>query len=389
MRWRSRIITLASFSLLFIASVMFAPASQAASGVGGRPALPREDEPRSQSIFLHTIKTGETIDDKVLVSNQTDKTETVLVYAVDAIATNTGSFTCKQKAEPSTDAGSWIHLAKSEVTLAAGKSDIVDFTITAPKNADVGEHNACLAFESKGDEGEINGNLRIRTRSAVRVALTIPGKLNRQLAIDSYTVTQDNFNQRYTIVLNNTGNVSADTDIMVELRTLLGGQVYANGGQYPILAGNKLELSFDNDKSPFFGGWFYARASAAYDKNTSTWGTQHTSDLTTLYAKDQLIFIWPQPLGLIIIFIILLAVIGLIMYPLMRKRQRKVVRRSGHAYHVKHGDTIQSLAKHSGVSWKRLATMNRLKAPYALEEGKIIYLPKVKTARKKNNTKKG
>src|SRR5690606_28627589 len=110
--------------------------------------------------------------EKVLLSNHSDTPQTVLLYPVDAIPSNTGSFTCKQRAEAIEEAGGWIKLEKNEVRLAPNQTDIVDFTISAPETADVGEHNACLAFETKGDDGEINGNLRIRTRSAIRVALT-------------------------------------------------------------------------------------------------------------------------------------------------------------------------------------------------------------------------
>lgn len=378
MRLRNKIVITASFLTFLSGSLFFSPAANAIGDIGGRPALPREDEPRSQSIFIHTINKGQTLDDKVLVSNQSEKEQTILLYSVDAIPSNTGSFTCKQRAEANTDAGGWIKLSKNEITLKPHSSDIVDFKIIAPKDADVGEHNACLAFESKDDEGQISGNLRIRTRSAVRVALTIPGKLHREVSISSYTINQENYHQRYTVQMHNIGNVSADTTLQVRLRTLFGGTVYTNGGEYPILANKTLELSYENGKAPFFGGWYFAEASASYDKNASTWGTDRTTKLTTVYAKNQIVFIWPQPLAILIMLLAAAGVVWLIVWLLRRESQRLEVLNSWASYKVKKGDTIQTLADSRMIGWQKVARINKLKAPYALTSGDIIFLPKKK-----------
>ena len=361
------------------ASFLVATSVAAAGGIGGRPALPREDEPRSESIFIHSIKKGETVSDKLLVSNNTDSSQTVLIYAVDAIPSNTGAFTCKQRAEDVTDAGGWIKLARQEVMLKSGTSDIVSFTITAPKSADVGEHNACLVLESKGDTGEISGNLRIRTRSAIRVALTIPGKLHREVTIDSFGVTQDNSRQNYDIVLKNVGNVSADTDVNVRLKSLFGETVYANGGQYPVLAGNTLELSFANDKSPFFGGWFTASASVAYDKNASRWGTSTPSHLVTVYAPDRVVFIMPQPLALIIMVLVVVGVAWVLWYFITKENRRQRLLDSWRVHKVKEGETLESLADQTHGNWKQIAKINQIKAPYVLKPGQIVYIPKVRS----------
>jgi hypothetical protein len=376
------LLTSIFFGIIAIGSAL-APTASAAGEIGGRPALPREDEPRSQSIFIHTIKPTEMINEKVVVTNRSDKERTILVYSVDAIPTNTGSISCKQRVEKLEDAGGWITLAKNELTLAAGASEIVDMTITAPEKADVGEHNACIAIETKDDEGEVSGNLRIRTRSAIRVALTIPGKLNRSVAIDSYRVTQSNFLQRYDVVLANTGNVSADAKVEVQLRTVFGGEIYKNGGTYPVLAGNKLELSYQSESSPFFGGWFFAQANASYNQNASTWGASKPENIKTVYAKNQLVFIWPRPLAMLII-ILLLAAVGYGIYRLIRQEQLRLeVIRSWKIYTVKTGDTLESLAAAASIDWKRLAKINRLKAPYTLEPGSKLYVPKKKSSKKK------
>lgn len=362
-------------------------AVMAAGSIGGRPALPRENEPRSQSIFIHTIKKGETVTDKVLVSNNSDQTETVILYAVDAIPSNTGAFTCKQKAEPVADTGKWISLERQQVQLKPGESDIIDFSIQAPQTADVGEHNACIVLESKGDEGEVNGNLRIRTRSAIRVALTIPGTLHREVGIDSYTVTVNNYRQQYVIMLQNTGNVSADTDVSVRLKSLFGETIYHNEGQYPILPGNKLELSFSNDKSPFFGGWYVAEASVTYDENAAKWGTQSAGSLKEVNAGTKVVFIMPHPLALLLI----IAALGLtgwaVAYLMLRRQRERHIADRWVSYRVKEGDTLTELAVATGAGWKQIARANGIKAPYVLKTGQVIRIPKTRSAKANSRTR--
>ena len=370
-----------------IMAVLSMPLSVHAEGsIGGRPALPRKDEPRSQSIFIHTIKKGASVSDKVLVSNDSDTTQTITLSSVDAIPSNTGAFTCKQDAEAVTDAGGWISLDRHQVTLKAGASDIVDFTVTAPAKADVGEHNACIVLETKGDEGEVSGNLRIRTRAAIRVALTIPGTLHREVKIDSYGVTVENYHQRFGLTVHNTGNVSADTDVTVRLKSMFGETIYRNQGQYPVLPGNKLELSFENDKSPFFGGWYFADASISYDKNANKWGTQSAASLQTVKADRQLVFIMPQPLAILLFLAVIVLVGWALIYLYLRRQRDQHVADNWRSYRVKDGDTLERLAVATGTSWKRIAKVNDLKPPYALKAGQVVRVPKVEGKSKKNTS---
>ncbi len=350
-------------------------AAALADGIGGQPGSPRKDVPRSKSIFVHTINKGQVITDNVRISNNSDATKVVAVYPIDAITTNSGSFTCKQKVEPVDGAGSWLKFNRTQLTLEKGQNEMVDFTITAPADADAGEHDACVAIEEVGDQGQQTGNLRLRTRSAIRVALTIPGQLTRTPSIAGYQVIQNGESQTYTVQLQNSGNVSADTQVKVRLKTLSGTTVYENGGEYPIMSGGHMELSFKNDKAPLFGGWYIAEASAQYDKRPEVYGTQDQQQLVTLRANSIIIFMMPQPLGLLIMSAGSATVGGWI-YMLWR-RQRFAARalQTWHTHVVQSGDNLQLLAERHNVHWKRLAKINQLKPPYALLRGSRLRVP--------------
>lgn len=353
-------------------------------GIGGRPANPDPNNPRTQSIFIYTLDKGQSKADQVLVSNNSDTTQTIDLYAVDGIVTNTGAYTCQQQAEANTGLGSWIKLAQTQVTLGAHDNQKVDFTITAPSTADVGEHDGCLVFQSASDQGELKGNVRIRTRQAIRVVATIPGKLHRSIAITSFAVTQKNGAQQFTLNLQNTGNVSADVDAEVTLKNIFGGVVYKNGGGYPVLSNKQLSLNFSNEKQPFFGGWYTAQASAAYDNRAGTFGTSDQSHLTIEHAKNKVLFIAPQPLADLLYLIILLLIAGLVVWATRRQAVRRQAKMTWQPTIIKPRDTVESLAASRGVSWKKVAAINDLRAPYTLVPGTKILLPHKATESRKD-----
>lgn len=360
--------------LLPISSVL----AVSSGGFGGRPANPDPDNPRSQSIFIYTLEGGETKEDQVLVTNNSSEEATISIYAVDGVVTNTGAYTCRQASEPRVGVGEWLKLSEDTITLDSMERQLVDFTLTMPENADVGEHNGCIVFESADDEGEaVNGGaVRLRTRSAIRVSATIPGELRRNIDIDSFAASVGaGGKQDYALTLQNNGNVSADVDTKVTLTNMFGDIVYENGGGYPVFANQKLDLNFTNDKQPFWGGWFTAKASVSYDKRAGTFGTDDTSELITKESEEVSLFIAPSPLALIIILVPIGLLLVLIVWLVLRRLARRRTERQWGEYAVSAGDTIESVALAHKVRWQKLASINNIKAPYGLKKGQKLKVP--------------
>lgn len=78
---------------------------------------------------------------------------------------------------------------------------------------DVGEHNACLVIQRKADPAAAKkGGIQLQTRQAVRMAITIPGNIHRDVTPTNSLSILDG-KQLYNIVaIKNSGNVSADVD---------------------------------------------------------------------------------------------------------------------------------------------------------------------------------
>lgn len=53
-------------------------------GFGGRPAYPRADNPRTESIFVHTLEPGAVQKEGITVINNSSESKTVLIYAADS-----------------------------------------------------------------------------------------------------------------------------------------------------------------------------------------------------------------------------------------------------------------------------------------------------------------
>lgn len=364
---------------LALAITLALPAStvlaQSSGGIGGRPANPDPANPRTESIFIYTLDKGASKADQVVISNNTDTKQTIELLAVDGVVTNTGAYTCKQNVEEKTGLGGWISLASSEVTLDPGTKQKVDFTLTMPATADVGEHNGCLVFQSKQDEGEVTGNVRIRTRQAIRVVATVPGELKRSIAIAEFGVKQDGGKQQLLLDVKNTGNVSADVDAKARLSTVFGQQVYENGGGYPVLSNQTLNLSFVNEEQPFFGGWYTAQSTISYDDRAGVFGNTDQGHTKTEESKKVIVFITPHPIAIALYALILLVILGAIIGRIVQKRNRANAFATWQDVQVQTGDTIETLAAKHSVNWKKVATVNKLKAPYTLVAGDTVKLP--------------
>lgn len=372
MKQPSRIILAAVVVIaIFLGS---ASSAYAQNGLGGRPANPNPEIPRSSSIFIHTLAAEEVAEDAVMVSNDSPEEQTIEVYATDGMITGTGAFSCRQQAEDKQGVGSWIKLSESDATLAPGEQKEIPFTITMPAQADVGEHNGCIVFQAKEQNVDEAENMQLRFRSAVRLAIVVPGDIRKELSINTFDVSHENGGYSYTTSLQNTGNVSIDTDIQVVLKSLFGGEVYRNGGEYPVLAREELDLQFRQDEAPFWGGFYTAQAMATYDTNPQVFGVQENESLETIDGPARTIFITPAPAALVV-YVLILAAIGLVGYYLIITARRRKEHDQWQSHTVKDHETLASLADARTVSWKRIAKANKLKPPYAIQSGDRIKLP--------------
>ena len=283
-------------------------------GVGGQPAQFRAEEPKSKNIFIHTVQPGQTLQESIIVYNLDGEGEekTLEIQGVDAIHSSGGGVACAQALDEQKEVGTWIALEKTEVQLAASQRETIPFTISAPEEIEAGEYNGCIVIKEQKNEG--GTGLSLSTRVGIRVALTIPGELRREIVEPTIVRSiRENGDFIFQISGRNTGNVSVDTTVSLKLRSLATGVLLLEqGGGYPVYRGKTQQWNFDV-KKPFWGGPYVVSTSLSYDPKNG-------GEAIVLKAPKIFLFILPHPIALVIEGLVLVAL--LCSFILWRRKKR-------------------------------------------------------------------
>jgi hypothetical protein len=346
-------------------------------GVGGRPAYPRKNNPRTQSIFIHTIYPSDKIKDAIKVINNSDETKSLLLYPVDSIISTGGAFACAQYVEPRKKVGSWIKLKKSRIILPPHSYKIIPFVINIPLGVDIGEHNGCLVIqENKKVKKNKKQGITLSLRTAIRVALTVPGKIKKELKIKDYNIKKLK-NKKIILqpIIENTGNVSIDSDINVLVYDIWGNIADFHGGEFTILRDKEIKLNF-KFKKPFFGGWFKSYYTSEYDGSiNSEMGQKNQNNILKLKSKTINFFVLPSWLGFIIELLIILLLLFLLYVFYKYRKFKNWIKKDWINYKVQFGDNIQLLSDKFKIKWKTLAKANKIPPPYILKKGQNLKVP--------------
>lgn len=344
-------------------------------GFGGRPAFPRADNPRTESIFVHTLEPGVVQQEGIIVINNSTESKTVLVYAADSTPSTGWAFACKQFSEERADVGSWINLTKGQITLAPGVTQTIPFAITVPENVSVGEHNGCILIQEKKPKKDGQPGVNLSIRTGLRVAITVPGDIERKLEIAGF----DYKRQKWVIMLQpqvkNIGNVSIDADVSVITRHFFWLKYSTQGGEYPILRSETSDWNFDL-KKPFLWWLYRSTFTVSYDPSPEAQiGNNTDGDFAVLRGPNVWFFAMPSLLGFLAL-IVIVAFLGsmIFLFVVARRRQQWILDYWNQKKLTQNTD-ITTLANEYNVSWKLLASVNRLKPPYALKKGDTIKVP--------------
>ncbi len=368
-------ITLFTVSILFFTAFTGLIQAVEYGGIGGKPAYPDEMNPRTKSIFIFQLAPGEEAKNSVQVINNTNEQKTLIVYAADSVKSSDGSFACKQYVEEKVNVGSWIDVSKEEVVLEADSFEIVDFTVSAPTNASVGEQNGCILIQEKKVDETAQSGLSLSFRTGLRVAVTIPGEQIRKLELNPIVINQDQTESKIAISssITNVGNVSIDTMLNLQVRDILGYSFIDAQNEYPILRDDTGVFNFTVDK-PFWGGFMIISQNIAYDESDQAIvGVNTTGPLTLIESENQTIFIAPNPIAIFVyITLLIMLIAAAILYVRYRRARSNYYKLWKTEYLVKQNDDINSIATKYGLNWKEIAKVNRLSAPYTLVSGQKL-----------------
>lgn len=403
--------------------------------LGGKPTYYDPAVADSQSWFIYNLEPGKSKEDSLTVMNLSEESWTALVYAADSIKSSGGGFALRQLTEPKEAVGSWVRfypdskpdfsaeifedkktidevckiseedlknnyqLEEEEITrlkewcqgkdlveveMESGEKKELLFVITIPRDADVGEHTGGIFIQKKvvEENSQADGSkVMLTTRVGVRIYETVPGEIIKKLDFSNFSIAK-NFSEFYlpwdkekkskfgeyliNSSIKNNGNVSTDfSEKILIFNRLTRKTEVVEGRDFQVLRGDDFVSSLVW-KGPRLG---YYNFQKEYRYKNSAGEEQ--------IIQSDSINKWFIPWRELSFFGFFLILVGIIFW-VWKTYRRKLYGGEGWVdYAVQPGETVQTLSVKFKINWKALVKTNKLKAPYFLEGGEIIKVPKV------------
>ncbi|MEV6281346.1 DUF916 domain-containing protein [Kribbella sp. NPDC051770] len=151
--------------------------------------------------YSYTVQPGDKVDDGLLVVNRGKDPLELDVYAADGFTADSGQLDLRAKGEKATSVGAWVRAGVGHLSIAAGKSASVPFTMTVPADAAPGDHigGIVTSLASAGDQ-----------RMGVRIQVRVGGELKPQLSVSDVRVKPSLVGGDATVsyTVHNTGNAT-------------------------------------------------------------------------------------------------------------------------------------------------------------------------------------
>jgi hypothetical protein len=176
-----------------------------------RPAGPKG--PSGRDYFVYSVSPGQTVMDKVSISNLSDQARTFRVYATDAFNTADGSFSLLTADRTATGIGKWATFQHGTYIIKAGKTVQVPFTLKVPHDATPGDHSGGIIASLTQQRTTAQGQrVNVDRRVAARIYLRAAGPLTPALQVSALRADYDaplvgNGRMDVTYTIRNTGNV--------------------------------------------------------------------------------------------------------------------------------------------------------------------------------------
>jgi hypothetical protein len=230
---------LAALALLVVVAV---PASAATPGSIGVRLLdaPITDDPRARLYIVDHLAPGTDIERRIEISNSSDSTQTVALYA-GAASIEDGSF-IGAEGRTANEVSSWTTVTPGAINVTSGEVATATVTIAVPQNAAPGEQYGVIWAEARSEE-EGDGGITQVNRVGIRIYLSVGqgGAPAADFTIDSLTAERTPGGKpMISAIVHNTGGRALD--LHGELR-LLDGPGELSAGPFPATLGTTLAVA--------------------------------------------------------------------------------------------------------------------------------------------------
>jgi hypothetical protein len=187
-------------------------------------------QPGQRTSFQFHLQRGRLGRDRVTVFNYGTTTTTFQIYANDAIETAEGQLDLKRSDQKPTDAGAWVRLDSSTVTLAPLHAAVIPFIVEVPLGAKAGDHAAGIIAAVRGTATTPTGqHVAVESRIGVPLYVRVAGHTQAKLSIVDlqthyhrapFSLGGGTLDVTWLVV--NTGNILLGTDQTVDVDAPFG-----------------------------------------------------------------------------------------------------------------------------------------------------------------------
>lgn len=361
---------------LILPLLLLSFASQAMANISLTAAPPADRQ------FYFVINPGKSDSGSVEVENIGATDLNVELYAADGTQSNQGTFALTTKSTEQNYIGKWVYFNDPIIHIKAGEKKKIAFSVKIPDQVAPGTYSGGIAGQvSSSNNGETKGNgVNVTSRVVVKMFVAIPGE--RITKFDwsefSYITGTKTAKPYFKLNYKNQGNTVINVDQKIDIDGFPGIHQTIDPPIANLTQGSEVQIPIKWDNPPYFA-FLTAKATATYSELNVV--NSQNINAQTLEKTINIVII--DPTVYIIAGVILLVIILIIIYSITRKKRAKKMVKSSVEHKVKAGETIMDLAEKYGITWKGLAKLNNLKAPYDLKTGSIVLIPKPQQKPKK------
>ncbi|HCW32640.1 MAG: hypothetical protein UT36_C0001G0202 [Candidatus Peregrinibacteria bacterium GW2011_GWF2_39_17] len=331
----------------------------------------------AQSWFVYNLDPGKVLNDKVLITNNSDKIQKVKIIPVDAEATSSGLFALKSKQSAQIGVGGWITINDPIFSLGPKEHKTCLFTINIPKDTPPGDYAGGLIVIPYDDEVNVEDTSKKGTgistviNVGVRVYVNVSGQVNIDFKWDDFSQQFNDKDQSlFMFNFSNNGNVAIEAKGEMQLQSL-----FFKPTSIPIDLGVVYSGKSTNPKvtwkSPFPFGRVTATTSIHYTRANVFGALEDNSDQGGDLEKILSFWIIPyKEVG--VSFLVFFMIFGILAY---RYQRSMALLKNCKPYISPIEESITSIAQKYGISWKVLAKINKIKFPFIVHENQSILIP--------------
>jgi hypothetical protein len=177
--------------------------------------------------FTYTVDPGGSVSDALVVANHGNDPVELKVYASDGFTSDDGQLSLLVSGDESHGVGAWVTPQTGTVTVPAGESATVPFTVAIPENATPGDYAGGVVTSLTVPDAATGVN--VDRRLGIRVNLRVGGELAPSLAMEDMSISWNGGLNPFaggdatlTYTLHNTGNAAISAQPTATVGGILG-----------------------------------------------------------------------------------------------------------------------------------------------------------------------